>query len=304
MIDLNDYFYFAQVVDHGGFAAAGRALNQPKSKLSKRVAALEARLGVRLLERTSRRFRVTEIGEAFYERCKTVLSEAEAAEDVAALVQGEPSGMVRLSCPEGIMGRPLAELLPQFLARYPKVKLQVYATDRKVDLVAEKIDLAVRVSTNMEAEAALTIRMLGTARRILVAAPDLLERLGPVEGLEDLHPFPTLTMPNWSGHDTWHFVDPAGAARVFHHEPRLTYVDFGALHKAALMGIGVGLLLESECRANIAAGRLVELLPDWSSREGTIYLVFTSKRGLRPGVRALIDFLVDGYAHSRPPAQE
>ncbi len=203
--------------------------------------------------------------------------------------------MVRVSCPEGIMGRPLDELLPAFLVKYPLVKLRVYATDRKVDLVAEKIDLAVRVSTAMDDEPALTVRVLGRACRILVASPGLLDRHGPVADLDDLHRYPTLTMPDWTGHDTWHFTSSKGEVRAFRHEPRLTYVDFAAQRVAALSGVGVGLLLETACRQDVAEGRLVKLLPDWTTRDGTIHLAFTSKRGLRPAVRALIDFLANGY---------
>src|ERR1700731_2669622 len=144
--DLNDYALFAEVVTHGGFAAAGRALRAPKSTLSRRIAALEARLGVRLIERSTRRFRVTEIGQAFYERCRAIMLEAEQAEAVVAQAQAEPHGRVRFSCPTGLV-ETLSPSLPAFLARYPKVRLQVVTIDRGVDLIAERIDVALRVRT-------------------------------------------------------------------------------------------------------------------------------------------------------------
>src|SRR3954453_17995785 len=144
MQDLNDYALFAAVILHGGFASAGRAVGMPKSTLSRRIATLEARLGIRLIERSSRRFRVTEIGQAFNDRCRAMLAEAEQAEALVVQAQSEPQGQVRFSCPHGLV-EVLSSGLPAFLARYPKVRLQVIATDRAVDLIAERIDLALRV---------------------------------------------------------------------------------------------------------------------------------------------------------------
>ena len=102
-------------------------------------------------------------------------------------------------------------------------------------------------------------------------------------------------MPNWSGHATWQLSDPQGQPRTFHHEPRLTYVDFNALRNAALLGVGIALLLEDGCRQDVAEGRLVEVLPNWTTPFGTSYLAFTSKRGMRPSVRTLVDFIAAGY---------
>ena len=120
--DLNDYAYFAEVVAHGGFAAAGRALREPKSKLSRRIAGLEERLGLRLIERSSRRFRVTDTGQAFYERCRAMLAEAEQAEALVMQARAEPHGRIRVSCPTGMI-EAISGLISSFLARYPKVRL-------------------------------------------------------------------------------------------------------------------------------------------------------------------------------------
>jgi DNA-binding transcriptional LysR family regulator len=188
--DLNDYIYFAEVVAHGGFAPAGRSLRQPKSKLSRRVAGLEARLGVRLIERSTRRFRVTEVGQAFYERCRAIMLEAEQAEAVVAQAQAEPHGRVRFSCPTGLV-ETLSASLPDFLARHPKVHLQVIAIDRAVDLIAERIDVALRVRTALTSDAELTMRSLGRSRRILVASPAFANGVSTdIAGLETL---PTLS---------------------------------------------------------------------------------------------------------------
>ena len=173
MRDLNDYALFAEVVSHGGFAPAGRALRAPKSTISRRIGALEARLGVRLIERSTRRFRVTEVGQAFYERCRTLILDAEQAEAVVAEAKTEPHGRIRFSCPTGLV-ESLSSGFPVFLSRFPKVRLQVLALDRPVDIIAERIDIALRVRTDLVTDAALTMRTLGRSHRILVAAPQWL----------------------------------------------------------------------------------------------------------------------------------
>ena len=292
MTDLNDYIYFAEVVAHGGFAPAGRALRQPKSKLSRRVAGLEARLGVRLIERSTRRFRVTEVGQAFYERCRAIVLEAEQAEAVVAQAQAEPHGRVRFSCPTGLV-ETLSPSLPAFLARYPKVRLQVVTIDRGVDLIAERIDVALRVRTALNSDAALTMRSLGRSRRILVASPAFAGRVGP--DIASLAMLPTLSTNDDSGEITWHLEGPGGAARAISHEPRMTCGDFAAVRVAAAAGMGVALLPDHSCRDALASGGLVRLFPDWRGQEGIVHLVFTTRRGLPPAVRALIDHLVETF---------
>lgn len=289
MADLNDYIYFAEVVAHGGFAPAGRALRQPKSKLSRRVSGLEARLGVRLIERSTRRFRVTEVGQAFYERCRAIMLEAEQAEALVAQAQAEPHGRVRFSCPTGLV-ETLSSLLPVFLARYPKVRLQVVAIDRAVDLIAERIDVALRVRTALTSDATLTMRSLGRSRRILVASPALANLVGTdIAGLAAL---PTLSTRDDSGKIEWNLEGPGGAAQVIAHEPRMTCGDFAAVRVAATAGMGVALIPDHSCHDALASGALVRLFPDWQSQEGIVHLVFTTRRGLPPAVRAFIDHLV------------
>src|ERR1700743_3634833 len=166
--DLNDYLLFAEIVAHGGFAAAGRAMRMPKSTLSRRISALETRLGVRLIERSTRRFRVTEVGQAFYERCRTIMLDVQQADSVVSEALGEPRGVIRCSCPLGLMPT-LSKAYSTFLTRYPKARLQVIAVDRPVDLIEERIDIAIRVRARLDSAAALIMRTLGHSRRILLA---------------------------------------------------------------------------------------------------------------------------------------
>ncbi len=169
--DLNELYYFAQVVEHGGFAPAGRALGIPKSKLSRRVALLEERLGTRLLQRSTRSFAVTEVGQRYYQHCRAMLIEAEAAEESAALAHAEPCGVVRVSCPVALLAARVGGMLGEFMRRYPQVELLVDETNRRVDVVGEGLDLAIRVRPPPLQDSELVLRTLAERRQCLVAAP-------------------------------------------------------------------------------------------------------------------------------------
>lgn len=290
-VDLNDYAYFAEVVAHGGFAAAGRALREPKSKLSRRIAGLEDRLGLRLIERSSRRFRVTDTGQAFYERCRAILAEAEQAEALVMQAQAEPHGRIRFSCPTGMI-EPIAGLISSFLLRYPKVRLQLVATDRPVDLIAERVDLALRVRASLTSDAALTMRSLGKSTRIVVASPQLANR---IETIEQLAQVPALATSDAADDLEWHLETEAGRTHVLRVEPRLGCEDMASVRNAAIDGLGVAILPDHVCFEALKAGRLVRVLPEWRGVQGIVHLVFTTRRGLPPAVRALIDHLAAGF---------
>ncbi len=290
-IDLNDYAYFAEVVAHGGFAAAGRALREPKSKLSRRVAALEERLGLRLIERSSRRFRVTETGQAFYQRCRAILAEAEQADALVAQAQAEPHGRIRFSCPTGMVA-PISGLISSFLTRFPKVRLQLVATDRAVDLIGERIDLALRVRASLTSDAALTMRSLGRSTRILVACPQLASQVGSIVQLANL---PTLATNDAEDDLEWHLEAEDGRKHVVRVQPRMGCEEMATVRDAAIDGLGIALLPDHVCRQAMEAGKLVRLLPDWRGVQGIVHLVFTTRRGLSPAVRALIDHLAAGF---------
>jgi len=285
--DLNDLAYFAEVVGHGGFAAAGRALREPKSKLSRRIAALEERLGLRLIERSSRRFRVTDTGQAFYERCRAMLAEAEQAEALVMQAQAEPHGRIRFSCPTGII-EPISEMIASFLAKYPKVRLQLVATDRPVDLIDERIDLALRVRSSLTSDAALTMRSLGVSRRILVASPQIASQ---VVDLERLSTLPLLSTNDEADEVEFRLEAEDGRTHVVRGAPRLGCTDMGAVRSAAIAGLGVAILPDHVCREALTNGFLVHVLPGWSGLQGIVHLIFTTRRGLPPAVRALIDHL-------------
>lgn len=294
MQDLNDLFYFAQVVAHGGFAPAGRALRQPKSKLSRRVAQLEERLGVKLIERSSRRFRVTELGQAFYERCSNILNEAEEAEAIVAEARGEARGVVRVSVPNALLETALAEVLADFTEKFPDVELRLIASNRRVDLIEERVDVAFRVRDSLDTDATLIVKALGMADAVLVASPTLMETLGPDFTVEQLKDVPLLSIKG-EELDTirWHLSGPDDEARMLEVSPRLASSDISMVRQCALRGQGIALLPRFSAHHAIQAGKLVRVLPEWRSVGGIIHILFKARRGLPPAVRALIDHLSD-----------
>lgn len=291
--DLNDLYFFAAVVDHGGFSAAGRALGIPKSRLSKRVAQLEDRLGVRLLQRTTRRFVVTEVGQRFYAHSRAVLEEARAAQEAVDELRAEPRGVVRLSCPVSLAQTLLADVLPDFLAKFPKLQVRVLASNRRVDLLGEGYDLAIRVRTKLDTDADMVLRSFGQSRVLPVASPALLDALGRPQRPEELARYPALSMQEHEGTFTWELLDANSERVAVEMDARLVCGDFALLLEAARRGTGVALLPDVVCMPAVDRGELEILLPAWSVPEGTMHFVYPSRRGMLPGVRALVDFLAD-----------
>lgn len=297
MEDLNDLSYFVAVVDHGGFAAAGRALGIQKSKLSRRILLLEERLGVRLLNRSSRRFSVTEIGREFYERCTAMLVEAEAAEQVIAQVRAEPRGVVRVSCPVALLNFQFGALIARFLVAYPAVEVHLESTNRRVDVIAEGFDVAIRVRFPPLEPTDLVMRRLDESSQCLVASPDLIAASLASPG--DLNGLPSLDLGPPHRNHQWTLDHEGGQTARILHRPRLVTDDMAVLREAALAGVGVAQFPTMMIWRDIGAGRLVRVLPEWRPRSGLIHAVFPSRRGLLPSVRALLDFLVRECAAQR-----
>ena len=289
---LDDLYYYAMVVKHGGFAAAGRELGVPKSRLSRHVNRLEERLGVRLLQRSTRRFVVTDTGENLYRHCQAMLAEAESAFEVVEQAQSEPRGLLRVACPIALASTQLAPLIPRFLRRYPKVRLDLHVDNRRIDVLAERFDAALRVRTEPSGEDGLVMRRFAELCELLVASPDYLEQAGQPAHPDDLRRLSTLSFaPGETQH--WTLNGPNGQQVDIEHAPRLLSHNFPVLRQAALDGLGIALLPASVIEADLASGRLVHVLPDWRLPQGVLHVVFPSRRGLLPAVRAFIDFLVD-----------
>lgn len=291
MQDLNDMLFFAEVVERGGFAAAGRALGIPKSRLSRRVSELEATLGVRLLQRTTRRLSLTEVGEAYLRHCQAMRESAQAAADTVAQVQTEPRGTIRVSCPVTLAQTVVAELMPAFLERHPLVRLEMMVSNRVVNLVEEGVDVALRVRPTLDDSGSMVVKRLDQALQVLVASPALLQRQGTPTTLEDLARMDSVAMSAPDGRASWHLVGPGGAQQVVQHQPRYVADDLLTLKFAALAGTGVCWLPDYMCHEEIREGRLVRVMPDWAPAPAIVHAVFPSRRGLSPAVRRFLDYL-------------
>lgn len=295
MQDLNDLYYYVQVVDHAGFAPAGRALGVPKSKLSRRIALLEERLGVRLIQRSTRRFSVTEIGQTYYAHCKAMLVEAEAAQEAIEVTRADPQGIVRITCPIALLQADVGPMLADFMAENLRVTVHLEATNRRVDPVGEAIDIALRVRPPPIEDSDLVMRVLANRSQCLVASPALVTLHGLPKTPADLAEWPSLANGSPQESHAWSLKGPNGEQAELYHTPRFVTGDMTALKSAALAGLGAVQLPTMMIREQLANGELISLLPDWAPKIGIVHAVFPSRRGLLPSVRALVDYLAQRF---------
>lgn len=293
MLDLNDFFYFVQVVDRGGFTAAGRALRVPKSTLSHRIQQLEAELGVRLLNRTSRRFAMTDAGEEFYRHAAAMLQNAELAESAIRSRLSEPTGAVRCTSATATMQFALCNIIANFLLLYPKVNVVAHATDQNVDIVGENYDVAVRAHSEPLPDSTLVQRVLAPAPWLLFAGTAYFDASNAPERPEDLLNHPSLFMMRTGVAPVWRLHRSTGARNevVMPLAPRLLCDDMIALKQAAIAGLGIVALPGYICRDELRLGALQRVLPDWLAGESTITALVPYRRGLLPSVRAFLDHL-------------
>ncbi|HTV79274.1 MAG TPA: LysR family transcriptional regulator [Steroidobacteraceae bacterium] len=293
MESLDDFYYFAKIVEFKGFAAAGRALGIPKSRLSRHVSDLERRLNVRLVNRSTRHLAITHIGQEVYRRATAMVGEAEAAVAAVEFAQAEPRGVVRLSCPVSLAQNPLAALLPEFFLRHPAIRLLIHASNRRVDLLNEGFDLALRVRATPGGEDGLVMRTFGRIRERLVASRAYLEASGKPQRPEELARHATLGFAPEADSQVWELNGPQDESVRVEVAPRLVCHDFVVLRAAALAGTGIALLPETLVRSDLDAGRLEPVLPEWSLPQGVLHVVFHGRRGVLPAVRATLDFLAE-----------
>ena len=291
-MDLNDLRYFALIVEHGGFSAAERHAHITKSKLSRRVALLEERMGVRLLQRSTRRLALTEVGKAFYEHCAAMLVEANAAQQAVELLRSEPAGTVRMSCPLVMAQFYVGKLVADFMRQYPKVRVELNCTDRVVNLIEERIDVALRARDTGLNDPGLVARRIASGRFVLVAALAYIESRPPIEDPQQLAGLDTIGVLGDGSEQAWGLVSSSGKSLRVVHQPRLFCSDFTVQYVAALGGVGVALLPLRVVWRGLKDGSLVRVAKDWATPEQDIHLVFASRRGMLPSIRALIDYLV------------
>lgn len=295
-MDLNEILIFAKVVQAGSFIAAARELEMPKSTVSRKVSELEARLGARLLQRTTRKLSLTEVGQQYVLHAERVVAAAADAERAVTRLHDMPRGRLRVTTPLnfGFM----APIAAAFLKRYPEVQLELVSTDRVVDLVAEGFDVAVRAGRLTDSTA--IARDLGALKSYVVASPAFLKKHGTLTVPEDLKRFDCLVFGAGSERATWTLMRD-GESVAIKVKPRLTVNDFDFLEEAALSHLGFALLPVFRCVDLLRAKRLKRVLSDWCSAEIPLHAVYPSTRHLSPSVKAFVDHLRD---HMRPPPWE
>lgn len=284
-----------QVVDAGSYAAAGRALGVPKSKLSRRIIALEERLDVRLLQRSTRKLAVTEVGQQYYHHCVAMMVEAEAAQETIDRSRSAPQGLIRVSAPPALVSYELGPMIARFMIANPLVKLELDSTARRVDVIGEGIDVAIRVRFPPLENSELAMRVLGEREHCIVGSPELIadpqNKLTPA----DLSSLPSMDVNRQSREHIWDLHGPNEARASIRHKPRLVTDDMSQLLHAALQGVGIVQLPHMIVNDKLLDKTLLNLLPNWSATAGTVHAVFPSRRGLLPSVRSFIDFLVVEY---------
>lgn len=267
-MDLNEFLVFTKVVEAGSFIGASRALEMPKSTVSRKVSELEERLGARLLQRTTRKLSLTDVGQAFHQHAVRVVTEAEEAELVVGRMQEVPRGLLRVTTPLnfGYLG----PIVASFLARYPEVQVEMVCADRVLDLIQEGFDVAVRAGHL--ADSALIARSLGVLRNYVVASPGFLEKNGTPKEPQDLEHFDCVVFGAGTDRTSWKLHRDRKALTV-QVKARFTVNDFDFLDEAALSGLGVAMLPEFRCVEYIRTSRLERVLPEWWSPEIPLHAV-------------------------------
>lgn len=295
---LTEMEAFVQVVDHGGFTEAARKMGLSKSAVSKHVSALEARLAVRLLNRTTRRVSPTEVGLAYYDRARTVLTDAAEADSMVTAMQATPKGLLRISVPVSFGINQVSPAIARFLQSYAEVDIHMVLEDRFVELVAEGYDMAIRVGV-LE-DSSLRVRKLAETTRVLVASPDYLERMGRPRGIDDLHRHRLLHYTHLATGNFWRLRGPSGEERQIRVGGRLTANNGDSLMKAAECGLGIALIPSFILGDAVASGRLVEVLPERGYDTIGIFALYPEGRFTQPKLRAFIDFLADHFRGMGP----
>lgn len=295
--DLGEILVFTRVVRGGSFTAAATSLGMPKSTVSRKISELEARVGARLLQRTTRSVSLTDVGRAYYEVCARIVAELEEAEQVVTQMQATPRGLLRITTP--VTFSVLSPVLADYMRLYPDVQVEVYAEQRRVDLVEERFDLSLRAGA--VPESTLVARKVGVVRRCVLGAPSLLERLGPIRQPSDLERHDCLVFAPEGA--TWTLGSGTKEVEVAT-RPRLLSNDYDVLRGVARAGFGLALLPEYQCIEDVEAGRLSRALAGWSAREIPIFAMYPSTRHLPPKVSAFLELLRDRLALTLSPSRE
>ena len=291
--DLNDMVIFAKVAEQQGISAAARVLDIPKSRVSRRMAALENELGVRLLERSTRATNLTELGEVYYEHCRRISEEANNATRSLNHLLDSPRGTLRISTSVAAGQRVIAPHLAEFMRLYPDIQLDVRLDNRRVDMIAEGYDLILRVGVGKLQDSNLISKRIATSRAKIYASPDYLGNSPPITKVEDLQQHRAMTMKDSSYMNNWQLEDLTGNQQVLNIKVAARLNDMQMLTRVAVDGGGIVLIPTYIARESVQRGQLVNVLQQWSGPEFSFYEDYPSRQGLTPKVRVWIDFFTE-----------
>ena len=275
LTDLDDFYCFALVVEHGGFSAAERVTDIPKSKLSRRVYNLEENLGVRLIQRSSRHFAVTDIGMDIYRHAQVMMNAAQAAHDLVDHLSIQPRGVVKVSVPVDIAQNQLPKILPAFLKKYPEIRLQLIVSNRRVDVINEGIDVALRVRSKLDDDPSLVLRQFALIEQSLFASQAYLNEFGNIKSPVELSDHRILSLSEEHLDQQFILHGPDSQLKKVKVSPTVMGTNLYMLAQLASQNCGIA------------------LLPDWKAAHGIFHAVYPSRRGLLPAVRVFIDYLVE-----------
>jgi DNA-binding transcriptional LysR family regulator len=295
-VDLDEMLVFARVVKTGSFTTAAAELGMPKSTVSRKVSDLEERLKARLLNRTTRKLSLTDVGRTYYDYCARIAGEIEDAERAVSSLQETPRGLLRVTAP--VNAAFLAPIVSEYLQRYPDVRLQLYCTGRRVDLIEEGFDVGIRAGTL--ADSTLIARSLGSVTWFLVATPGYLEKRGRPRSPDDLKEHDCLLFgaePSGAGLS----LDGGARSAQVALSARLLVGDMDVLRAAATAGLGIALLPAFQCVEELRAHRLERVLRDWNPPSTPVHVVYPSTRHISPKVKSFIEHL---HERMTPPPWE
>jgi DNA-binding transcriptional LysR family regulator len=287
---------FVKVVESASFAAAARHFGMSPAMVSKHVQSMEERLGVRLLNRTTRRVSPTEVGQNYYEHCQRILAEMENADRAAGDLQTVPRGLLRVTAPVSFSLRHIGPAIAEYLAAYPNVSIELSLDDPYVDLVEERFDLAIRVGRL--ADSSLTARKLCSVTMMLCAAPAYLQANGTPQTPDDLTKHNCLVYTYTTPQSAWRFFDRDGEEHVVRISGRFLANNGDALRAMALRGVGIILAPDFIVEEDVEAGHLIRLLPDYTTQETPVHAVYPHGRLMSAKTRTFIDFLAKRSDHA------
>src|SRR5690348_1316812 len=286
---------FVRVVDKGSLAAAAEEFCTSATMVGKHLRALEEHLGGRLLNRTTRRQSLTDLGREYYDRCKRILADVEAADGIADAMHAAPRGVLRVSAPSSFGNHALIAALPDFFERYPEVAIDLSLDNRIVDLVEERFEVAIRIGALPDSN--LVARPLADYRMVVCASPGYLARHGVPERLADLSGHDCLGFSHWKIRDEWHLEGPQGRETV-RVRGRFQANSGQALRMAALLGLGIVMQPEVLLAEDLGAGRLVQVLPDYATFARPMHVVYHADRYSNPKLRCFVDFVVERFGRA------